>query len=218
IMEYLVNISKRRAFWSLNEDILKVNDSDNQYAVSIKEDTAYPCLHSPKTTKATSSIWRIQRRPIRRIQDIVCEYSERYQAWSLLQGTPIRRTASGLRPYHFTYPERKLTMKEMLYKFIDEGKHEHAEMRAFISDFQTTNEILFKERNNSLIELRSRWYGPNVDLVKEISKNIGGEFTNLEILKCWSLETSRRLFNTHSCSNKLNMENLPSKYQGSFSF
>ncbi|GJR58574.1 hypothetical protein Tco_1500736 [Tanacetum coccineum] len=51
IMEYLVNISKRRAFWSLNEDILKINDSDNQYAVSIKEDTAYPCLHSPKTTK-----------------------------------------------------------------------------------------------------------------------------------------------------------------------
>ncbi|GJR38538.1 hypothetical protein Tco_1214222 [Tanacetum coccineum] len=32
------------------------------------------------------------------------------------------------------------------------------------------------------------------------SKNIGGEFTNLEILKCWSLETSRRLFNTRSCS------------------
>ncbi|GJT78869.1 hypothetical protein Tco_1045594 [Tanacetum coccineum] len=32
IMEYLVNISKRRAFWSLNEDILKINDSDNQYA------------------------------------------------------------------------------------------------------------------------------------------------------------------------------------------
>ncbi|GKB00727.1 hypothetical protein Tco_0828720, partial [Tanacetum coccineum] len=24
IMEYLVNISKRRAFWSLNEDILKI--------------------------------------------------------------------------------------------------------------------------------------------------------------------------------------------------
>ncbi|GKB82769.1 hypothetical protein Tco_0949664 [Tanacetum coccineum] len=38
------------------------------------------------------------------------------------------------------------------------------------------------------------------DLVKEISTNIGGEFTNLEILKCWSLETSRRLFNTNSCS------------------
>ncbi|GJX72800.1 ribonuclease H-like domain-containing protein [Tanacetum coccineum] len=70
IMEYLVNISKRRAFWSLNEDILKINDSDYQYAVSIKEDTAYPCLHSPKTTKETSSIRRIQRRPIRHIKDI----------------------------------------------------------------------------------------------------------------------------------------------------
>ncbi|GJZ88824.1 hypothetical protein Tco_0660606 [Tanacetum coccineum] len=31
---------------------------------------------------------------------------------------------------------------------------------------------------------------------KEISTNIGGEFTNLEFLKCWSLETSRWLFNT----------------------
>ncbi|GJR41618.1 hypothetical protein Tco_1309721 [Tanacetum coccineum] len=58
IMEYLVNISKRHAFWSLNKDILKINDSDYQYVVSIKEDTAYPCLHSPKTT-----------RPIHRIQE-----------------------------------------------------------------------------------------------------------------------------------------------------
>ncbi|GJT97062.1 hypothetical protein Tco_1092580 [Tanacetum coccineum] len=56
ITESLVNISKRRAFWSLNEDILKINYSDNQYAVSIKEDTVYPCLHSPKTTKETSPI------------------------------------------------------------------------------------------------------------------------------------------------------------------
>ncbi|GKA34619.1 hypothetical protein Tco_0721048 [Tanacetum coccineum] len=93
-MEYLVNISKRHAFWSLNEDILKINDSDNQYAVSIKEDTAYPCLHSPKTTKETSSIRRIQRSSIRRIEDIVCEDSGRYQTWSLLQETPIRRIQS----------------------------------------------------------------------------------------------------------------------------
>ncbi|GJS97673.1 hypothetical protein Tco_0804641 [Tanacetum coccineum] len=62
--------------------------SDNQYVVSIKEDTAYLCLYSPKTTKETSSIRRIQRRPIRRIGDIEGEYSGRYQAWSLLQETP----------------------------------------------------------------------------------------------------------------------------------
>ncbi|GJW61003.1 hypothetical protein Tco_0110338 [Tanacetum coccineum] len=79
ITEYLVNISKRRAFWSLNEDILKINDSDYQYAVSIKEDTAYPCLHSPKTTKERRSIRHIQRRQIRRIGYMACEYSGRYQ-------------------------------------------------------------------------------------------------------------------------------------------
>ncbi|GJS73795.1 hypothetical protein Tco_0706636 [Tanacetum coccineum] len=45
-------------------------------------------------------------------------------------------------------------MEEMLYKFIDEGKREHEEMRASICDFQTTNKLLFNERNNSLIELR----------------------------------------------------------------
>ncbi|GJU74121.1 hypothetical protein Tco_1265526 [Tanacetum coccineum] len=61
IMEYLVKVSKRRAFWSLNEDILEINDSDYQYAVSIKEDTTYPCLHSPKTTKERISIRRIQK-------------------------------------------------------------------------------------------------------------------------------------------------------------
>ncbi|GKE90226.1 hypothetical protein Tco_1567701 [Tanacetum coccineum] len=70
IKEYLVKVNKRRAFWSLNEDILKIKDSDYQYAVSIKEDTAYLCLYSPKTTKETRSIRRIQRRPIRRIGDM----------------------------------------------------------------------------------------------------------------------------------------------------
>ncbi|GJU79893.1 hypothetical protein Tco_1282258 [Tanacetum coccineum] len=63
-------------------------------------------------------------------------------------------TESRLRPYHFNYPERSLTMEEMLNKFIDEGKREHEEMRAFIYDFQTNNVLLFKERNNSLIELK----------------------------------------------------------------
>ncbi|GJT79627.1 hypothetical protein Tco_1053969 [Tanacetum coccineum] len=61
---------------------------------------------------------------------------------------------SRLRPYLFSYPERSLTIEEILNKFIDEGKQEHEETRAFIYDFQTNNELLFKERNNSLIELR----------------------------------------------------------------
>ncbi|GJS55992.1 hypothetical protein Tco_0629354 [Tanacetum coccineum] len=49
---------------------IKIYYSDNQYAVSIKEDTAYPCLHSPKTTKERRSIRRIQKMSIRHIEDI----------------------------------------------------------------------------------------------------------------------------------------------------
>ncbi|GJS70148.1 zf-CCHC domain-containing protein, partial [Tanacetum coccineum] len=41
IIKYLVNISKSRAFWSLNEDILNITTLEDQYAVSIKEDTTY---------------------------------------------------------------------------------------------------------------------------------------------------------------------------------
>ncbi|GKB76244.1 hypothetical protein Tco_0943139 [Tanacetum coccineum] len=61
IIEYLVNISKRRAFWSLNEDILKINDSDNQYAISIKEDTAYPCCTLPKDYQRNEDSIRVSR-------------------------------------------------------------------------------------------------------------------------------------------------------------
>ncbi|GJX83430.1 hypothetical protein Tco_0332911 [Tanacetum coccineum] len=75
--------------WNENDEVDYY--SEDQYAVSIKEDTTYPCLHSPKTTKERRSIRRIQKKSIRRIEDIVCEYSGRYQTWSLLQETPIRR-------------------------------------------------------------------------------------------------------------------------------
>ncbi|GJY20602.1 hypothetical protein Tco_0393168 [Tanacetum coccineum] len=49
---------------------------------------------------------------------------------------------------------KRIDMEEILHKFINEGKREHEEMRAFINDFKTTNEILLKERDDSLIELR----------------------------------------------------------------
>ncbi|GJW74434.1 retrovirus-related pol polyprotein from transposon TNT 1-94 [Tanacetum coccineum] len=50
-------------------------------------------------------------------------------------------------------------MEEMLYKFIDEGRREHKEIGAFIREFKTTNELLLKERNNSLSELKFKVYG-----------------------------------------------------------
>ncbi|GJW66999.1 reverse transcriptase domain-containing protein [Tanacetum coccineum] len=64
------------------------------------------------------------------------------------------RTSFGFHPFQFSYPLRKLTMEEMLYKFIDEGRREHEEMGAFIREFKTTNKLLLKERNNSLCKLK----------------------------------------------------------------
>nr|GEW42994.1 hypothetical protein [Tanacetum cinerariifolium] len=57
-------------------------------------------------------------------------------------------------PYPFNYPMRRLTMEEILAKFIDEGKRKHEEMEIFIKEFRTTNELLLKTRCNLLSELK----------------------------------------------------------------
>ncbi|GJW10986.1 reverse transcriptase domain-containing protein [Tanacetum coccineum] len=62
-------------------------------------------------------------------------------------------TGTLLDPFQIPYLKRKLTMEEMVNKFFNEGRREHYEMEAFIKEFRTTNELLFKERNNSLCEL-----------------------------------------------------------------
>ncbi|GJR44280.1 hypothetical protein Tco_1312383 [Tanacetum coccineum] len=159
-MEYLVNISKRCAFWSLNEDILKINDSEYQYAVSIKEDTAYPCLHSPKTMKETSSIRRIQRRPIRRIEDMVCEDSGRYQAWSLLQETHNT-------PYPIPWKELQEVMAEPIF---DDMEKAPTESNLSI----TSNNINIELSKEFLVELRKNIYHEtyNEDVVDHIAKVI----------------------------------------------
>ncbi|GJX24562.1 reverse transcriptase domain-containing protein [Tanacetum coccineum] len=63
------------------------------------------------------------------------------------------RTVFGVPPYPFNYPTRRLTIEEILDKFIDEGKREHEEMEIFIEEFRTTNGFLLKERSNLLSEL-----------------------------------------------------------------
>ncbi|GJR68105.1 DNA-directed DNA polymerase [Tanacetum coccineum] len=65
-------------------------------------------------------------------------------------------------------------MEEMLCKFIDEGRREQEEIRAFIYEFRTTNELLFKERKNSLSELRFEVQG----LLKVINNT---PISNLEV-------------------------------------
>ncbi|GJQ91176.1 hypothetical protein Tco_0002315 [Tanacetum coccineum] len=57
-------------------------------------------------------------------------------------------------PYPFDYHMRRLTMEEILVKFIDGGRREHEEMEIFIKEFRTTNELLLKTRSNLLSELK----------------------------------------------------------------
>nr|GEU91712.1 hypothetical protein [Tanacetum cinerariifolium] len=54
-MEYLVKIDYKARILKLKQRYFEDYCSDDQYAISIKEDTMYMCLHSPKTTKETRS-------------------------------------------------------------------------------------------------------------------------------------------------------------------
>nr|GEU82928.1 hypothetical protein [Tanacetum cinerariifolium] len=76
---------------------------------------------------------------------------------SLWVGRKLQGTL--LKSFQFSLPKRKLTMEETVNKFIEEGKREQEEMEASIKKFRTTNELLFKERNNSLRELEFEVYG-----------------------------------------------------------
>ncbi|GKB89765.1 hypothetical protein Tco_0962037, partial [Tanacetum coccineum] len=70
-----------------------------------------------------------------------------------------------------------------------------------------------KDNDDDKIDIKQSSGGPH----EGKSTNVGGVFTNLEILKSWSLENLKTDVQ-HNLSHNLNMENLPSNYQGSFSF
>ncbi|GJU67061.1 hypothetical protein Tco_1253320 [Tanacetum coccineum] len=70
IMEYLVKVDLKARILELKQRYFEDYYSKDQYAVSIKEDTAYLCLHSPKTSKTTRSNTPYPGKAIRRIQAI----------------------------------------------------------------------------------------------------------------------------------------------------
>ncbi|GKA52968.1 hypothetical protein Tco_0746283, partial [Tanacetum coccineum] len=63
-------------------------------------------------------------------------------------------TVFGFPPYPFNYSTRRITIEEMLAKFIDKGKREHEEMEIFIKEFRPNNELLLKTRSNLLSDLK----------------------------------------------------------------
>ncbi|GJS93960.1 hypothetical protein Tco_0800928 [Tanacetum coccineum] len=85
-------------------------------------------------------------------------------------------------------------MEDMLYKFIDKGKREHEEMSAFIREFRTTNELLFKERNNSLSELWFEVYG----LSKVINNALISECEAKGVTTRGGKNTTQRILNDNT--------------------
>ncbi|GJU08804.1 hypothetical protein Tco_1125234 [Tanacetum coccineum] len=94
-------------------------------------------------------------------------------AYSDTINTGLKNEVHGtlLDPFQIPYPEGKLTIEELINKFINEGRREDDEMEAFIKEFKTNNELLLKERHNSLCELRFEVYGLTRALEKANSVN-----------------------------------------------
>ncbi|GJY64574.1 hypothetical protein Tco_0466034 [Tanacetum coccineum] len=78
IMEYLVKISKKACILELKRRNMKKTNSDIQYAVSIKKDTAYLCLHFTKDHEGNKINTPYPENPICRIQAMEIKYSRRY--------------------------------------------------------------------------------------------------------------------------------------------
>ncbi|GJT71918.1 hypothetical protein Tco_1031204 [Tanacetum coccineum] len=86
---YELCYAKRHAFWSLNEEISRYY-SDNLYAVSIKEDTAYPCLHFTRNHEDLKPYMPYPGDSIRRIEDYL-KILEDIERGPYFKKPPIRR-------------------------------------------------------------------------------------------------------------------------------
>ncbi|GJZ16326.1 hypothetical protein Tco_0552003 [Tanacetum coccineum] len=89
-----------------------------------------------------------------------------------------------------------ITMEEYI-RLEKEKSHRQGKCITWKKLSVCTIDMAYSLNENSVFDTGINMAYPG-DLRKEID-NVRGVFINLEILKCWSLETSRRLFNTKSC-------------------
>ncbi|GJX96044.1 hypothetical protein Tco_0351842 [Tanacetum coccineum] len=100
-------------------------------------------------------------------------------------------------PFNVIYPDELKTDTDNDNDKVD-IEHSSGELSVIpLPDVINTDVGAYAHGSNKLLEIRPR---------ERKSTNVGGVFTNLEISKCWSIETLRRLFNTKSCSINLHGE------------
>ncbi|GKD99417.1 hypothetical protein Tco_1387401, partial [Tanacetum coccineum] len=131
IMEYLVNISIKARILELKRRNMKITDPDIQYAVSIKEDTAYPCLHFTKYHKELKSYTPYPYSPIRRTS--ISQYNVPEELNTLYPRSLIHRTGGAQyavsRKSDTPYPNQ---LKKILEYFI-RGAHAKQPQYAVLS-------------------------------------------------------------------------------------
>ncbi|GJV00043.1 hypothetical protein Tco_1329313 [Tanacetum coccineum] len=90
----------------------------------------------------------------------------------------------------------KAIMEGLIKEYVAVKEDEYDDLTITSEEACRAYQEIFRMMDEGWIVTRTEYQDRNTGPHERISTNIGGEFTNLEILKCWSLETSRRLFNT----------------------
>ncbi|GJX59033.1 hypothetical protein Tco_0290423 [Tanacetum coccineum] len=151
---------------------MKKSNSDIQYVVSIKEDTAYLCLHFTKDHEGNKINTPYPENPIRRIQAMEIKYSGRYRTWSLLQetpNTPYRRLLIRLAAKnHFMELNELMELRDGAYEntriYQERTKKRHDSRLRGDKDFKVGDKVLLFNSRFKMHpgKLKSKWYGPNV--------------------------------------------------------
>ncbi|GJU44264.1 hypothetical protein Tco_1201530 [Tanacetum coccineum] len=234
-IDFMYIFSKRRAFWSLNEDILKITIlktntpyPSRRYGVSVPALTKRPqktkdqyavTMDNPNITM--EEYIRLEEEKSHRHGKVYNWETATYvfnDALTSEAALSYEPTVSSLNndeiDFRISFDEsddEDCTPMVSYFDDLDYFKDFYKEFSAIVYNDALTSKIDFltepTDNDDDKIDIEHSSGDLSVKLLPDMintdvgprerkSTNVGGEFTNLEILKCWSLKTSRRLFNT----------------------
>ncbi|GJY54457.1 hypothetical protein Tco_0446121 [Tanacetum coccineum] len=131
IMEYLVNISKRRAFWSLNEDILKIT--------ILKTNTLYPSRKIRRIRACTHQ--RPQRNKVQYAVSRRSQYARRKRAEELEQRYQFHRRHASLIKRVYMLSLRERIELDLEARLIGETLVLNKSLDHFLEDYIELNDL-----------------------------------------------------------------------------
>ncbi|GKD01245.1 hypothetical protein Tco_1171519 [Tanacetum coccineum] len=146
ITEYLVNISKRRAFWSLNEDILKITIlTTNTPYPSRKIRRIRACTHQRPQRKQVQ--YAISKRPIRHLRKKShledCPLKDLITpkiAHSKKKGNPSKKLTT----------QRRQSMEDTLSNFMSKSTKRHEEKSNLIKEIRSLTDAAIRNQGASI--------------------------------------------------------------------